>query len=456
MWQRIVAFSPQMDIFWFSQLAFQTLAWVILAQASPLKKHIGLRTLLEFFLLYAAVNAVTLLAMGLNGAVPGIANLFLLLRILSLSVVTGGYMAVFAAGGRKTRLILWLAMTTVSMSITHIGGQASMLIGQYIARGTMEGISRVLFDALNVLAAMYLRRFRFDEYPEVPSGSFWMLGTNTGCILMLYITESLLPMDRGKGVTQVFLLAYIAMLVMMLAMVYALYNLCRWQKAVTDLQAEKQRYLSEKEQARVTESMLHSLRAIRHDLKNQYAYMRILLADKRYAELEQYFAALEEAMPPQLNIVDCGNRTLNTVLNMEFSKLRSDDRIKLEHQLIVPPVLPFGDEEICSILTNLLDNAGEECRHLLRHGRDSAMVRLEIYPHQSYLYIRCLNTTDKTALERRLKGLRTTKRDAELHGYGTQIIAKLAEKYNGLADYSINDGIFEAKVMLDMTSEVKE
>ena len=84
------------------------------------------------------------------------------------------------------------------------------------------------------------------------------------------------------------------------------------------------------------------------------------------------------------------------------------------------------------------------------------MVRLEIYPHQSYLYIRCLNTTDKTAIERRLKGLRTTKRDAELHGYGTQIIAKLAEKYNGLADYTIKDGIFEAKVMLDMTSEVKE
>ena len=44
MWQRIVAFSPQLDIFWFSQLAFQTLAWVILAQASPLKKHIGPRT----------------------------------------------------------------------------------------------------------------------------------------------------------------------------------------------------------------------------------------------------------------------------------------------------------------------------------------------------------------------------------------------------------------------------
>ena len=399
---------------------------------------------------------MTLLAIGLNGAVPGIANLFLLLRIAGLSLATAGYMALFGAARRKTRLILWLAMTTVSMSITHVGGQASMLIGRYIMQGRAEGWSRVAFDSLNVLAAMYLRRFRFDEYPEVPSGSLWMLGTDTGCVLMLYIAEAVLPMDRGQGVTQIFLLAYLALLLMMLATVYTLYNLCRWQKAVTDLQAEKQRYLSEKEQARVTEAMLQSLRAIRHDLKNQYAYMRILLADKRYTELEQYFAALEEAMPPQLNIVDCGNRMLNTVLNMEFSKLRSDDRIKLEHQLIVPPVLPFRDEEICSILTNLLDNAGEECRHLLRHGRDSATVRLEIYPHQSYMYIRCLNTTDKTALERRLKGLRTTKRDAELHGYGTQIIAKLAEKYNGLADYTIKDGIFEAKVMLDMTSEVKE
>ena len=50
-------------------------------------------------------------------------------------------------------------------------------------------------------------------------------------------------------------------------------------------------------------------------------------------------------------------------------------------------------------------------------------------------------------------GLRTTKKDEQMHGYGTRIVARLAEKYNGCADYSLADGQFVAQVMLDMTED---
>lgn len=177
-----------------------------------------------------------------------------------------------------------------------------------------------------------------------------------------------------------------------------------------------------------------------------------LPAEQRYDELRQYFAKLSENLPTQLNMIDCGNRLMNTVLNMELAKLKSE-RISFEHQLVVPPVLPFPDEEICSIITNLLDNAAEECRRLLQKGWGAVRVRLEIYPHQSYLFIKCSNSTDRELLSRSRGGIRTTKEDERLHGYGTKIISKLADKHNGCADFSLSGGQFVAQVMLDMTEE---
>ncbi len=120
---------------------------------------------------------------------------------------------------------------------------------------------------------------------------------------------------------------------------------------------------------------------------------------------------------------------------------------------MVPPVLPFPDEDIFAIVTNLLDNAADECRRLLKKNSPKVKVRLEIYPHQSYLFIKCSNSTDRTELSRMKGGLRTTKKDEQLHGYGTRIITKLAEKHNGCADFSLSEGTFVAQVMLDMTEE---
>ena len=179
--------------------------------------------------------------------------------------------------------------------------------------------------------------------------------------------------------------------------------------------------------------------------------MQILLAQERYDELKEYFSQLSNNLPQQLNVIDCGNRTMNTVLNMEMTKLRSE-KITVEHQLVVPPILPFSDEDICAVVTNLLDNAGDECRRLLKSGWDSADIRMEIYPHSSYLLLKCINSTDRSKLARKEKGgLKTTKKeDKEMHGYGTLIISRLAEKYNGCANFSLEDGKFVAKVMLDM------
>ena len=434
-----------LDLTWFLEFAVITLAWVILRHGGSLKAMAKPRGILEAVLLFLILSYVTLF----SNVIIGGESYFLLIRLFSQSVITSVYLFHFCAYRRKTKLLLWLAMTTASMSIFHMAGQCSLLLASQNAPGAVQGAARIVIHLLLIAVALRLRGLRFDEFRSVPASGLWMIGADTVCVLLLYVAETVSFTDHSVWLILTLLVAYAGMLVMVLAAVQALYALCKEQQALIDLQAEKQRFLSEQEQTRMTEAMLHNLRSIRHDLKNQYAYMQILLTEKRYAELEDYFSALLSALPAPLNLVDCGNHTVNTVLNMEFSKLQADN-IAFQQKLVVPPVLPFKDEDICAILSNLIDNAAEECRRMKENGMEQPDILLEIRPHQSYLFIQCGNSTDRTTLTRKKLGLQTTKGDAELHGYGTRIIMKLAEKYNGYADYHLTDGRFVAQVMLDM------
>jgi sensor histidine kinase regulating citrate/malate metabolism len=302
-----------------------------------------------------------------------------------------------------------------------------------------------------VASAFYLRKFNFDDLPNVPNSGLTLILMGNFSLLLLYVTENFFfGLDYSVVIT--LLIAYVCMFCMMMAAINATYTLCSEQGSIISLQTEKQRLLSEREMIQMAEASLEDLRCVRHDLKNQYAYMQILLQEERYEDLKHYFSQVSENLPSQLNMIECGNHTMNTILNMAFSKLKSE-RISVEHQLVIPPVLPFPDDDMCAIVINLMDNAADECRRLLQNGMDNIGLRLEIYPYRSYLYIMCSNSTDRKELSRLQSGIRTTKKDTQLHGYGTRIVSKLAEKHNGCAEFSLQEDHFVAKVMLDMTGE---
>lgn len=432
---------------WILELALCASAWVALRFGSG-EKPKWYRAGLEFLLLLAVMAAGFLLSLAI--VFPN-HSLTILWGVLH-GAIAFFYLRRFSRYRKNTRILLWLALYTSSLSIMSMAGQCSILTGHFFQTGTLEAVVRSLIYLLIPLVALYLRRFNFDDYQTVPVSGLRMLGFGTICVFLLYLVEYYFLLTDYR-ISIALLVGYFCMFAMTCSAIQSIHTLCREQSALLELQAEKQRFVAEREMAQMTESKLEDLRCIRHDLKNQYSYMQILLAEKRYEELERYFAKLSENLPTQLSMIDCGNRTVNTVLNMEIAKLKSD-RIVFEHQLVVPPVLPFPDEDVCAIITNLMDNAADECRRLLKKGRQSVKARLEIYPHQSYLYLKCSNSTDRSELTRAKGGLRTTKEDEQMHGYGTRIITKLAEKHNGCADFSLADGQFVAQVMLDMTEDM--
>ncbi|WP_296832861.1 sensor histidine kinase [Marvinbryantia sp.] len=385
------------------------------------------------------------MGMGLSAFVIG--SVFLMLWTCIQGVILAVYLRFFSDYRRDAKIILWCSMFAGMQALTSLSGQASYLVGETVAKGIPEAAARVLGYLLIPALAWYLIRFNFDDFEKLPAAGLTLILAGDVSLLVLVISESLWSTSEEAAVKR-FLIMYLCFFLIVLVSIYVLYTICREQEQTLLLREEAQQLQKEKERFYMAEEQMQEIRSIRHDLKNQRHYMSILIKEKRYEELAHYFAESAQELPEQKMYVNCGNKSVNVILNMEYAKLEPD--IQIDSLLVVPPVLPFADDELCSVLTNLLDNAMEECRRIKDDGNRQT-IRLEMYPEANYLYIMCQNPTDRTELSYWKDGVRSTKEDAAHHGYGTQIVARIAEKYSGWAEYAVKDGCFAAKIMMDMT-----
>ncbi|BCJ97592.1 GHKL domain-containing protein [Anaerocolumna chitinilytica] len=432
------------DAAWVIQLVVLALSWVFLCNGGVWKKEIRFRVCLEFLILLAVL-------MGCNVGFFMPRHAFIIIWNVVHGIVSAIYLRICSKFNSKAKIVMWCSMYASIICLSAIAGQISFLTGEFLSKGLAEGVIRCIIYLFIIPVAFYLRAFNFDEYEDMPNSGLALILLSDFSILVLSSVETIwFGIDYRIEIC--LLASYFCIFIIVVVAIYAMYAMCKEKADTIALQAEKQRLLSERELAIMTESNLEDLRCIRHDLKNQYAYMQILLKETRYEELQHYFQQVAENLPFQLSYIDCGNQIINTILNIELVKANKE-LIPVEHQLLVPPVLPFSEDDLCAIITNLMDNAIEECRRLRLEGNENTGIRIEIYPQKSYLYIMCRNTTSRKQLNHWRSGLRTTKKDELLHGFGTRIVVRLAEKYNGCAEYSLKDGQFIAKVLLDLMNE---
>ena len=131
--------------------------------------------------------------------------------------------------------------------------------------------------------------------------------------------------------------------------------------------------------------------------------------------------------------------------NMAVAKL---EEVCLEVRAAVPKSLSVEDSDLFALLNNLLSNAIESSAAA---GIPSPVIRLELHQKREYLFVHMENPVDPSVDARDRLRLRTTKENRELHGYGTKVIQRIAEKYNGYVQYDIKDRMFISDLMLAAT-----
>ena len=177
-----------------------------------------------------------------------------------------------------------------------------------------------------------------------------------------------------------------------------------------------------------------------HEYKNQIMCIDSLLKKKNYNKLEEYINSIFDKLDGQLDMVDTNNEVVNAVINAKYYEALQNDVLfilkinDLSH-------IKVSDEDIVTILSNLLDNAIEAAGQC---EIDKRTVGIKLLYEDDVLSIAVSNSY-KTEPEIMGDGyMRTIKDDKEQHGLGIRNVVATLEKYNAeyIIDYKNGEFVF--------------
>ena len=177
-----------------------------------------------------------------------------------------------------------------------------------------------------------LRKYSIRQFSSIPEVSLHYASIISAVSVALTLFYNKIRADFTFSSNVFALSAFGCILVLNLVAYYLDYAVCKHNEAERQLLVEKYMAQSERSLMELSRQNLDELRAIRHDIKNQYAYMNVLLKEKRYAELEEFFAQNKQANSKPLSGIDCGNLVLNTILNLEQSRAHAQGCV-LDHRV---------------------------------------------------------------------------------------------------------------------------
>lgn len=164
-----------------------------------------------------------------------------------------------------------------------------------------------------------------------------------------------------------------------------------------------------------------------HEYKNQMKCMESLLVKKQYVKLEEYVKGICGRLDKELDAIDTNHIIVNAILN---TKYREAEENGIVFVLRVNDLsdLRIKDEDIVTILSNLLINAVEACKKCDRNKR---ILKLKFVKEDGMIKIGVRNTYSNPILYENGEIKSTKLVRTEEHGVGIKNIIEIIEKYDG-------------------------
>ena len=170
---------------------------------------------------------------------------------------------------------------------------------------------------------------------------------------------------------------------------------------------------------------------IRHDFNNQLAAIGQLYRAGEDAAAEQLEQEMVASIQKTKENIYCSIPVVNAILN-EKAQLCSENEIELDTELVIPRSCSVDALSLCSIFSNLLDNAIRAVAVLKKEHRQ---IRLVAKMDGDYLFVKTVNPAPPSAGKK-----------PQRQGYGKLILKDIAEKYNGSFQFTTDNDICTAVI----------
>lgn len=203
---------------------------------------------------------------------------------------------------------------------------------------------------------------------------------------------------------------------------------------------------------------MESTREYRHDMRHHLAVIEGLVKQKEYDKVIEYTSNLSGSFGRLESADYCKNPEVNAILSEYIGRAESAG-CRITQSLALPETLPFGENDVCLVLANAVENAINACMKLPEEKR---YINISAkYEDGHRLLISVENPCDRPPRfdENGLPITDKSGRDSEEHGIGLRSVKRIAEKYNGFLRCMPENGefVFQAALFYDNgTAERKD
>jgi hypothetical protein len=201
------------------------------------------------------------------------------------------------------------------------------------------------------------------------------------------------------------------------------------------------------EQIEEQKHAVNAARRDRHDLRHHYDTLLTMLRGGKTQEAVSYLNAQTQRMESAVFSSICQHPAANAILSRWAVRAR-ENRIKTEIDARIPDHLPMDDVALIGILANSFENAVEGCLRCPEGTERFIAVKIaySVYNGAGKIHIVCENAcVDNIVFE---SGFPKSQKPGG--GTGTKSISYTAEKYNGMVEFSAENGMFRTRVLLHL------
>ena len=181
-----------------------------------------------------------------------------------------------------------------------------------------------------------------------------------------------------------------------------------------------------------------------HDMGNHFSIIQSYLAAGKIDEAKVYLDRLGKNRAAYSVEQFTGIEAVDYILSQK-AELARQKNVETSIHAEYPKDCNIDPIDLCTILTNLLDNAIEACEKLSETS--TKKLSITIRRINQFIIIQIANSCmEKPVI---IKGnFVTSKMDKRYHGWGMKNIKSAAEKYHGTMEYEYSENVFTVSVML--------
>lgn len=191
----------------------------------------------------------------------------------------------------------------------------------------------------------------------------------------------------------------------------------------------------------------HSLRVFKHDIMNHMSILYKLVENGKNSDALKYIYQINNSIERTSYTISTGIIPIDCIMTAKLSKAL-DNNISIKHQIHFPANYNISDMDLCSLISNLLDNAIEaNCKLDMTKRR----LQIEIKPYNNMLLLFISNSSNGIYLYGGNGNLLTTKTsNKNEHGIGIKRINEIVKKYNGIIEFDPGTEIFSVSILFPL------